>query len=149
MHRRDFDVVASNNSIYPTINAIIYKFEITLCKRLPLVVTLVLLIRESPPQFENRIMARVYVRSITRSTMYHKARTGVWKISSVTCRFSSIKIDYSDYSKSLLSRLKEVYVFFSIKYRYSDILLKKHKLHLSRLFCCNHTCHCVNMVSVT
>ena len=22
-------------------------------------------------------------------------------------------------------------------------------LHLSRLFCCNHTCHCVNMVSVT
>ena len=38
--------------------------------------------------------------------------------------------------------------FFSIKYRYSDILLKKHKLHLSRLFCCNHTCYCVNMVSV-
>ena len=31
------------------------------------------LIRESPPQFENRIMARVYVRSITRSTMYQKA----------------------------------------------------------------------------
>ena len=30
-------------------------------------------IRESPPQFENRIMARVYVRSITRSTMYQKA----------------------------------------------------------------------------
>ena len=30
-------------------------------------------IRESPPQFENRIMARVYVRSIMRSTMYQKA----------------------------------------------------------------------------
>ena len=29
-------------------------------------------IRESPPQFENRIMARVYIRSITRSTMYQK-----------------------------------------------------------------------------
>ena len=28
---------------------------------------------ESPPQFENRIMARVYVRSIMRSTMYQKA----------------------------------------------------------------------------
>ena len=28
-------------------------------------------------------------------------------------------------------------------------MLKKHKLHLSRLFCCNHTCYCVNMVSVT
>ena len=40
-------------------------------------------------------------------------------------------------------------VFFSIKYRYSDILLKKQKLHLGRLFCCNHTCYCVNMVSVT
>ena len=31
------------------------------------------LIRESLPQFENRIMARVYVRSITRCTMYQKA----------------------------------------------------------------------------
>ena len=40
-------------------------------------------------------------------------------------------------------------MFFSIKYRYSDILLKKkHKLHLSRLFCCNHIFNCVNMVSV-
>ena len=29
--------------------------------------------------------------------------------------------------------------------------MKKHKLHLNRLFCCNHTksCCCVNMVSVT
>ena len=26
---------------------------------------------------------------------------------------------------------------------------KKHKLHLHRLFCCNTTCNCVNMVSVT
>ena len=24
-----------------------------------------------------------------------------------------------------------------------------HKLHLSHLFCCNHTCYCVNIVSVT
>ena len=43
------------------------------------------------------------------------------KISSVaSCGFSSIKIDYSDYPKSLISRINEVYVF-SIKYRYSDI----------------------------
>ena len=41
------------------------------------------------------------------------------------------------------------FMYFSIKYRYSDISLKKHKLHLSHLFCCNHTCYCVNMVSVT
>ena len=72
-------------------------------------------IRECPPQFENRIMARVYVRSITRS-MYRKAPlllagTGVWKISSVACGFSSIKIDYSDYLKSLISRINEVYVY--------------------------------------
>ena len=38
---------------------------------------------------------------------------------------------------------------FSLKYRCSDILLKNHKLHLSRLFCFNHTCYGVNMVSVT
>ena len=88
-------------------------------------------IRESPPQFENRIMARVYVMHITRNTMYQKlhllAGTGVWKIRSVACGFSSIKIDYSDYLRSLISRINEVYVF-SIKYRYSDILMKKHKL---------------------
>ena len=57
------------------------------------------------------------------------AGTGVWKISYVARGFSSIKIDYSDYQQNKL---------------------KKHELHLSRLFCCNHTCNnCVNMVSVT
>ena len=30
-------------------------------------------IRESPPQFQNRTMARVSIRSIMRSTMYQKA----------------------------------------------------------------------------
>ena len=75
-------------------------------------------------------MAWVYVRSIKRSTKYVPkssillAGTCVWKISSVAFGFSSIKIDYSDYLKSLISRINEVYVF-SIKYRYSDILLKK------------------------
>ena len=41
------------------------------------------------------------------------AGTGVWKISSVTCVFSSIKIDSSTYPKSLISRKNEVYVFFN------------------------------------
>ena len=55
-------------------------------------------IRESPSQFENQIMPRVYIRSITGSTMYQKssilfAGNGVWKISSVSCGFSCIKID--------------------------------------------------------
>ena len=88
-------------------------------------------IRERPPRFENQIMARVYVRSISRTCTkkFHfvtLAGTGVCKSSSVACGFSSIKIDYSDYPKSLISRINEVYVF-SIKYRYSDILLKNMK----------------------
>ena len=86
-------------------------------------------IRYSQSQFENRIMPRVYVRRITRSIMYQKCsilftRNGTVKISSVACGFSHIKNDYSDYPKSFISRINEVYVF-SIKYRYSDILLKK------------------------
>ena len=68
--------------------------------------------------------------------------------SSVASGFSSIKIDYSDYPKNLISRINDVYAF-SIKYRYSDILLEKHKFIDNHLFCCNHTCYCVNMVSVT
>ena len=60
------------------------------------------------------------------------AGTGVWKISSVAC---AIKIDYSDYPKSLISRINEAFAFL-IKYRYSD------------LFCCNQTFYCVKMVSV-
>ena len=30
-----------------------------------------------------------------------------------------------------------------------EILFKKHKIHLRRLFCSSHICYCVNMVSVT
>ena len=56
-------------------------------------------------------MARMYVRSITKR-LFLLAGTGVWKIGSVACGFSSIKIDYSDYPKSLISRINEVYVFF-------------------------------------
>ena len=41
------------------------------------------------------------------------ARTGAWKISSVACGFSSINIDYSNYSKYLISKINEVYVIFN------------------------------------
>ena len=75
-----------------------------------------------------------------RSSMYKLEVNGVWKISSVACGFSSIKIDYSDYPKSLI-RINKGNVFF-IK------ISLKHK-HLSHLFCCNYTCYCVNTVSVT
>ena len=51
------------------------------------------------------------------------AGTGVWKISSVACGFSSIKIYFSDYLKSLISRINEAYVVvFSIKYHHSKTL---------------------------
>ena len=52
---------------------------------------------------------------------------GVRKISSLPCGFSPIKILFFClyYPKSLFSRINEVYVSL-----YSDILLKKHKLHL-------------------
>ena len=41
------------------------------------------------------------------------AGTGLWKIISLACGFSSIKIDYSDYPKSLISRKNEVDLFFN------------------------------------
>ena len=75
------------------------------------------------------------------------AITGVWKISSVACGFSPIKIDFSGYPKSLISRINEV-MFFSIKYRHCNILLKK-TLTSCKSFVLLQTCYGVNMVSVT
>ena len=40
-------------------------------------------------------------------------------------------------------------MYFSIKYRYSNTLLKNINFIFNRLFCCNYTCHCVRMVYVT
>ena len=97
-------------------------------------------------------MPQVYIRSITGSYMYQKtqflAGRGVWKISSVACGFSPIKINYSAYLKSLISKINEA-LYFSIKHGYSHILLKKNNFIYNHLFCCNHTRYCVNMVSVT
>ena len=44
------------------------------------------------------------------------AGTGVRTITSVACGFSSININYSDYPKSLISRINEVYEFIAIFY---------------------------------
>ena len=46
------------------------------------------------------------------------------EMSPVACGFSSNKIDYSDYSKSLFSRINEVCVFYNKISLYS-ILMKK------------------------
>ena len=69
------------------------------------------------------------------------------KISFLVCEFSPIKIHLSDYPKTLITRINEVYVFFN-KNSYSDILLENISFIKSCLFFYNHTCYCVNMVSV-
>ena len=51
-------------------------------------------------------------------------------VASLACGLSPIKIHYSDYPK----RINEVYVF-SIKYCYSDILLKTPELMYSNVYC--------------
>ena len=56
-------------------------------------------------------MARVYVRSITCSTML--AGISVWEMSSVACGISSIKIDYSDYRKRFNQQNKLSLCFFN------------------------------------
>ena len=47
-------------------------------------------------------------RTDDAKTIFIRLRQGI--ISSVACGSSSIKIDYSDYPKSLISRINEVYV---------------------------------------
>ena len=89
-----------------------------------------------------------------RSTMYQKssilfAGNGAVKMSSVAYGFSPVKIDNSDYPKSFISRINEVF-FFSIKYRYSIFFFKTFIVGCcNRLFRCNQTCYCAGIVSVT
>ena len=106
----------------------------------------------SSAQFENRIMPGVYKEHyawyyVPKSSIL-LAGTGAWKISLIACGFSSIAIDYSDYLKRLISR-KMMLMYFSLKYRFSGISLKRHQLHYNCFFCCDHTCYCGNMISVT
>ena len=51
------------------------------------------------------------------------AGTGIREISYVACGLSPINIHFSDYPKSLISRINEVYVSFNkiSLYRFSDI----------------------------
>ena len=71
------------------------------------------------------------------------------KISSVACRFSSIKIFFSDYPKSLISRMNIVYVFLNKVSLLKYFIEKNIKFIYNRLFCCNHTCYGVGMVYMT
>ena len=81
-------------------------------------------------------MPRVYIRSITRSTMYQKVNffSRNWRMenSSVACGFSSIKIYYSDYSKRFMS-----HNLFSSKFDFE--MLKNKHIYISfflRSLCC-------------
>ena len=65
-----------------------------------------------------------YTKYYVRKSSILLAVTGVRKISSVACGFSPIKSTYSDYPKSLISRINEVYEFFN------KILKKKYELYL-------------------
>ena len=58
-------------------------------------------------------MARVYVGALREVLCTKKLYFVTVEISSVACGLSSIKIDYSDYPKSLISRINEVYVFYN------------------------------------
>ena len=55
-----------------------------------------------------------YMSYYVRKSSILLAGTGIRKISSVACGFSPVKIRFSDYPKSLISRINEVYVFFNI-----------------------------------
>ena len=67
------------------------------------------------------------------------------KSKTVAFGFSPITIHYSEYPKRFINRINEVYVC-SIKYHYSDILLKHINFICSnvykRLFRCNHLLFC-------
>ena len=66
----------------------------------------------------------------------------------VACGFSPVKIDYSDYLKSFISQINEVYFF--PKNRYSIIFFTTLIVEFcNRLFRCSQTCYCAGMISVT
>ena len=82
-------------------------------------------------------MVGVYVWSITHSTMNYElkssillTKTGIGKISSVACGLRSIKIDYSAYLKSSISRINNVYFF-------TKISLKHLPFHHVFMVCCS------------
>ena len=79
------------------------------------------------PQHSDAGEARTCGPSVSNQVLYHWATA------------------LPDYPKRSINGINEFYVVvFSIKF----IEKKPHKLHLSRLLCCNHTSYCVNMVSV-
>ena len=66
-------------------------------------------IRESPPSFENRIMARVYIGALRVGLCTKKLHfvSLNWRMENKSCSMwvQLYKIDYSDYLKCLISRI--------------------------------------------
>ena len=54
-----------------------------------------------------------------------------------------MRIHYFDYPKCFINRINQVYDFFN------KISLNINFIYMIIPFCCNHTCYCVRMVSVT
>ena len=54
-----------------------------------------------------------YAEYYERKKLHFVSRNWCKKISSVACGFSPINIHFSDYQKSLISRINEVFVFFN------------------------------------
>ena len=90
-------------------------------------------IRESPAQFESRIKPRVYVKRITRRTMYQKdpyfyPKNAKGKRVSLAYEFSPSKTLLSDYPKSLT---KHFYKY--VLHDWQPVLMLNSK---SRALCC-------------
>ena len=68
------------------------------------------IIRES--NHDSGVCKRHYGQYYVPKSAILLAGTGVWKIISLARGFSSIKINYSDYPKRLISRINEVNVCF-------------------------------------
>ena len=69
-----------------------------------------------PPPDENfeyySLRTMQFAQYYERKNSLLLAGTGVRQFNSVACDFSSIKIHFPEYPKSLISRINEVYVFF-------------------------------------
>ena len=103
-------------------------------------------------------MPRVFMRSICillhssvpKCSILLAGGTGGWKVSSVARGFSSIKIwlfkKFNQQNKwSLCIFQQNITLALAIFYWQKTNI----NFIYYRLFCCNHTCYCANMVSVT
>ena len=71
------------------------------------------------------------------------------KISSVACGLFLVKIHFSDYLKNLIIKIHEDYLYFNKISLRQYFIENNINFIYNCLCCCNQTCYCVGMVSVT